>query len=183
MLHVLAVFPAWAEPRVAAVTFGIEYDECVGVLDWGPCADFELPGTNWPESGEGTAVVWNDPHTDRIFELYWFAAYVEVPEIGRFALAPHPVHGTRFADDSIPAIQDEVADLGTFGFYSPGEVPCQFGAGACCLELECIFVSPAACFRAGGIYRGDAVPCDPDPCGPVPIIETSWGQIKAAFRE
>ena len=37
------------------------------------------------------------------------------------------------------------------------------------------------CVAEGGIYMGDGIPCDPNPCA-TPIEKTTWGQIKATFR-
>ena len=183
VLQVLALFPETATPRVAGVTFGIAYDDCVQILDWSPCADFELPDANWPESGEGTAMTWLDVQTTVVQQVYWFAAYVEAPEVARFAVVPHPVQEAVFADDSIPSILDAVAGLGSFGFYSPGDVPCRTGSGGCCLDAECLLIERELCFLRGGAYQGDGSTCDPNPCGPVPVFERSWGQVKAKFRE
>ncbi len=55
--------------------------------------------------------------------------------------------------------------------------------GACCYEDgSCAVVTRVACDEAGGLYMGDNVPCDPNPC-PTPVRESStWGQIKANYR-
>ncbi len=53
--------------------------------------------------------------------------------------------------------------------------------GACCvLETgECILLTQEECESlAGTYYVGDHVPCDPNPCEPVPTIHSTWGRIK-----
>ncbi len=36
--------------------------------------------------------------------------------------------------------------------------------GACCIEEDCFVMSEQACLDAGGVYKGDGVSCDPNPC-------------------
>ncbi len=36
--------------------------------------------------------------------------------------------------------------------------------GACCIGTDCSVLSAADCATAGGVYQGDGVPCDPNPC-------------------
>ncbi len=55
-------------------------------------------------------------------------------------------------------------------------------AGACCLEEgACSFLTAAECAALGGIYQGDNVFCDPNPCQ-TPLLETSWGRIRFLYR-
>ncbi len=55
--------------------------------------------------------------------------------------------------------------------------------GACCFPSGvCLVGTQADCETAGGSYMGDGTSCDPNPCGPVPVRNTSWGQIKSAYR-
>lgn len=54
--------------------------------------------------------------------------------------------------------------------------------GACCVDTECIVLTQAECDRQGGTYQGDDVPCDPELCQPVPVQNSTWGQIKASYR-
>jgi hypothetical protein len=59
--------------------------------------------------------------------------------------------------------------------------PCNT-AGACCLPSgQCQQLTGADCYIAGGTWHPD-VPCDPDPCGAVPVQRTSWGTIKNTYR-
>ncbi|MEZ4655511.1 MAG: hypothetical protein R3E12_18460 [Candidatus Eisenbacteria bacterium] len=39
------------------------------------------------------------------------------------------------------------------------------------------------CAALGGIYLGDGESCEPNPCGPTPTIESSWGRVKVRFQE
>jgi hypothetical protein len=56
--------------------------------------------------------------------------------------------------------------------------------GACCFEVDghCEILYEEACVRAGGIYQGDGIPCDPNPCPPVPTLNTTWGRIRDNYR-
>ncbi len=57
------------------------------------------------------------------------------------------------------------------------------GSGACCFANgSCLVGTQTDCAAAGGTYMGDGTSCDPNPCGPVPVRNTSWGQIKSAYR-
>ncbi len=37
--------------------------------------------------------------------------------------------------------------------------------GACCFETECVSMLGEVCVEQGGVYKGDNVPCIPNPCG------------------
>ena len=55
--------------------------------------------------------------------------------------------------------------------------------GACCFaDQVCNVMTRADCDGQGGMYMGDNVPCDPNPC-PTPVRESrTWGQIRSDFR-
>ncbi len=58
--------------------------------------------------------------------------------------------------------------------------------GACCLFCgdECLIVTSIVCEMFSGCYHGDGTLCQPLPCDdPVPTQESSWGEIKARYRE
>ncbi|MEZ4654429.1 MAG: hypothetical protein R3E12_12780 [Candidatus Eisenbacteria bacterium] len=51
--------------------------------------------------------------------------------------------------------------------------------GACCFsDGSCMETSATEC---SGEYQGDGTVCDPNPCVPVPTIESSWGKIKSQY--
>jgi len=54
--------------------------------------------------------------------------------------------------------------------------------GACCDAEGCRLETAGDCAASGGFYLGDEVGCYPDPCVPIPVERTTWGQIKARFR-
>ena len=55
VFHVLAAFPMSAQPRLKAVSFGIDYDSSrVVILALGTCADFEVRDSRWPRPQSGT---------------------------------------------------------------------------------------------------------------------------------
>jgi hypothetical protein len=129
IIFALAAFSESASPRLVGITFGIQYDPTDFVLvDSGPCADFELASDGWPSSGAGTALTWDTPQSSTLTELYWFAGYAAyASQPTTFALAPHPLHGANFADDSIPAVLDAATGLGAIGFGLDGIRPCPLG--------------------------------------------------------
>ncbi|MFN8179052.1 MAG: hypothetical protein U0167_14065 [bacterium] len=55
--------------------------------------------------------------------------------------------------------------------------------GACCFANFCLEGTETACRGAGGHYLGDGTTCDPDPCGPTAVEATTWGRLKAVYRE
>jgi hypothetical protein len=38
------------------------------------------------------------------------------------------------------------------------------------------------CSQMGGVFLGENIPCDPNPCGSNPIERTTWGRLKAIYR-
>jgi hypothetical protein len=163
VLFLLAAFPF--SPSVKAVNFGIDYTATL--VAQGSCQDLtiELPHEGWPDSGSGTALVFESIVTDRVFPVYWFAVYAE--DGAYFAAAPHPFALTEFADDSIPAQSDEIEGFGWAGFGLTGYNPCLEGVpiGACCLsDGSCVVTTETACEIQEGVYRGDDEVCDPFSC-------------------
>ncbi|MEZ4650924.1 MAG: hypothetical protein R3E97_19500 [Candidatus Eisenbacteria bacterium] len=168
LMHAFAAFPSVASPRLAGVTFGVSYADCIILQAWGPCGDFELSTPDWPAAGEGTAVTWGTAETGTLTEVYWFAGYVYSFDSATFDLIPHPTQGAFFADDDVPSNLDPIAALGYFGFRTDGNVPCAVEStpGACCLEDgSCEVVLREDCF---GSYQGDGTVCDPNPCSSPP---------------
>ncbi len=53
---------------------------------------------------------------------------------------------------------------------------------ACCIGPACYLMWPDECSAAGGLFLSGALSCLPNPCG-VDATKTTWGAIKAAFRE
>lgn len=122
VLHVLALFPPGAEPRLSAVGFGLDYDANFSVTASGSCGDFTVPDAAWPESGSGTALSWTQSQTAMVVEAYWLAGYAYAATV--VELTPHPSHGAWFADDSVPSLLDPIAELGAFGIGVAGLAPC-----------------------------------------------------------
>lgn len=79
----------------------------------------------------------------------------------------------------------ECADLG--GLFQGLEVECPPNSsclGACCQPLTggCTVVLEADC-GPDHFWQGMGTDCDPNPCQPTPAEATSWGRIKAQYRE
>jgi hypothetical protein len=56
------------------------------------------------------------------------------------------------------------------------------GIGACCTGLVCTMTTETECAQSGGVFQGNGSLCEPNPCQPIPTIETTWGRIKARYR-
>ena len=156
--------------------------------------DFELPDEEWPAPDTGTQLAWMWPVTEQTFDVYWFAGYYYYDSGTAFYLAPHPLVGGNFYDDSIPTIADEIVDYGFLGFgTNPGYNPCPPPPvfGACCFDDgRCEFLPEFTCYGVGGTdWLGPDSTCDPNPCddtSSVPttsgVTVTSWGRIKSQHR-
>jgi hypothetical protein len=58
------------------------------------------------------------------------------------------------------------------------------GSGACCLPDEvCVLVPRDECLADNGVYQGDGTACEPNPCQLIPVQNTTWGRIKASYRD
>ncbi len=163
---VMAAFPSYASPKVLGVTFGIEYDSQVTILEQRLCgADFELAQQAWPASRSGTALTWNEPEKDRVFEIYWFGGYGYAG--ATFSVIPHPQQGGYFGDNSIPSELDRIDGYGSLGFGVSGENPCLafLPNGACCDNHgHCTIQIEDQCEDRGMTYFGDYTTCDPGSC-------------------
>lgn len=135
VFHAIAAFPPDSQPRLKALSFGIDYDPAKFVLAArGSCADFELPDGGWPAPGTGTAQSWTTAtQTNLLTECYWFVGYAYSEQEGEdstsVALIPHPVQHGVFVDDAFPAEVDTIAGYGRLGFGMAGAVPCPDGGG------------------------------------------------------
>lgn len=221
-----AAFPEGSSPRLAGLTFGVDYDDSeVFLTAWGSCGDFELPTAGFPAPGEGTAVTFDETRTDLFTPTYWFTAYNYYGNPQTFDIIPHPVQGANFGDDTVLPELDPIADLGSYGFSTDGYTPCPaapgpgqccfyfedcqvleedecdeaggsftpdmdcsepcviFFTGGCCTRGDCFLTSREACEEDGGLYLGDGVFCDGDPCEIVPTVPTSWGAIKSRYAQ
>ncbi|MEZ4647977.1 MAG: hypothetical protein R3E97_04180 [Candidatus Eisenbacteria bacterium] len=163
-----AAFPADGSPRLASVSFGIDYPASTVVLvDHGASGDSSFDAPNWPAPGTGTTVHFDVPRQDILPEVYWFAGYDYYSQDPSFDLVPHPGGAPGFEDDSIPPAEDMVTAYGRLGFGSnPGFLPCPAGppVGACCLSHgECVILTEAQCGDVAGTFHGD-IDCSPTPC-------------------
>lgn len=165
VVFLLAAFP-FSNPRLSGVSFGVYLDASISIFGYGGCGDFALDAEGAPQSGWGSAVTFNSARTQRITEIYWFAAYAYSE--GVFEVADHPTQGApMFADDAVPSQKDLVEGIGILGFGMAGENPCleSYAHGACChsngictLEVESI------CEDASATYLGDGTECEPETC-------------------
>lgn len=185
VVKMYAAFPEGATPRLKGISFGVYYDPAeILILGGAPCpaGTFELPDTGWPAAGTGNSLVWDMTITEMMPELYWFYGYAAYAP-GLFTLGPDAFGFGEFGDDSLPPLTDPIAGFGSLGFGIPGLAACPGAVpepGACCDELgNCTFVLETEC---PGTFLGVGIPCDPNPCPPVPTEESTWGQIKNSYR-
>jgi len=172
-----AAFPDMSSPRLKGLCWGIQYSmEDARIVGWGNCCGdpdqgaLELPDPSWPESGTGTAMVFQFTQTAHLIECYWFAGYNYPGGPSLFELTPHPDPnlGGQFADDSVPAVLDPIMGYGSMGFDREGENPCFPPPpppwGACCVNCDCYITTLEQCDEYGGQFQGYYVPCDPNNC-------------------
>jgi hypothetical protein len=188
LVWVVGAFAEGSGPCVTAYQLGIYHNLPAGsFLAWGPCgpAPLELPDAAWPEvSGTGTAIAYGGqalPHY--IFKMYWFA--VTGVHDGSISTGPYP-HGTNEAqfEDDLQQI-DAVHMFGTVRWLRGGrENECPLPYGACCFtDGHCDLLSADECAAQGGTYLGNFVSCEPEnPCPTVPVMNTSWSEIKLSYR-
>jgi hypothetical protein len=164
ILKIYAVFPSGSSPRLMGLTWGLVYPADLVLTSWGMCSSFELNDTNWPASGSGSSVTWDQVQTGLMTAVYWFAGYNYYGTPTMLYLGPNPSQGGVFGDDSVPALLDPIAGYGAMGFDGPGQ-DCSWAPplGACCDRSTgaCTMQTEADC---PGIYMGDGTVCDPDPC-------------------
>lgn len=66
----------------------------------------------------------------------------------------------------------------SFWFGGWGDPP-----GACCFpDGHCEITHIDLCAEAGGIALGPCHLCEPSPCSPAPVLERTWGAVKAHYR-
>ena len=130
VFHAIAAFPPGSQPRLKALSFGIDYDPAKFVMAArGSCADFELPDGTWPAHGTGTSQSWTTgTRTGLLTEVYWFAGYAYSEQEGEdstsVSLIPHPMQHGVFVDDGFPSEADTIAAYGALGFGRAGSAPC-----------------------------------------------------------
>lgn len=173
VVFAIAAFPPSSSPRLAGITFGVNYPSIISIVSSGSCGDFEFAGDGWPSPLTGTAVTFISARTTVLVECYWFAAYNYYGSLqsGSLWLIPHPSLGGSFADDSVPSIVDGISAYGSLGFDEPGYTPCPQVSlpGACCFpDGSCIVETVGDCLGHGGIHQGEGTTCLPNPC-PQPI--------------
>ncbi len=59
--------------------------------------------------------------------------------------------------------------------------PCQIKSACCFPDGSCEELLRSECLAEGGAFRF-GFPCSDVPCGPVPVLESSWGMIKRGYQ-
>jgi hypothetical protein len=129
VFHAIAAFPPGSNPRLKALSFGIDYDPTKLTMSArGTCADFEIPGVDWLAPGTGTSQSWTTgAQTGLLTEVYWFAGYAnseQTLDSTSVSLIPHPLQHSVFVDDTFPSEVDTIAGYGRLGFGRAGYRPC-----------------------------------------------------------
>jgi hypothetical protein len=170
VINIIAAFPGVGD--LAGLTWGVTYTPGVFIVGFGNCGEFELPDSNWPDSGSGNAVTWGTGQNAQLVEVYWFAAYNYYGGCEGLQLTGHPTQGAFFGDDDVPSNSDPIAGLGLFGFNCPGNAPCPDAGnplGACCFpDGSCQVLFEQDCIAAGGQWQGPDTICETADC-PQPL--------------
>jgi hypothetical protein len=171
VVWLLAAFPPDASPAVTTIQFGIHHNLPSGLgyfTRWAACgiSPLELQDDGWPEPNDcGNLVAYGGPITQSLFPFYWFAA-IGV-QGGYFGTRTYPTtNEAKFVDDGNPPVEDGCTLFGTVRWGSAGENACPVMAiGACCIPgALCQILSEEECTLVGGVYMGNGIPCDPNPC-------------------
>lgn len=169
LIWFLAAFDDMANPAVTGIQFGVRHNLPPGqgyVAHWGVCGPNpqQLPDAGFPDTPGGNLVGYGAPVMEHLFTFYWFGAYGF--DGAFFGTGPYPGDGlAKFADDSVPPVEDVINKFGEVRWYVPGFNECPEppqAEGACCLPTgECIITPPDQC---AGEYLGDGTVCVPNPC-------------------
>lgn len=186
-IGVFATFDESVVPRLAQVAFGCDYEPSRFFFVSGGCvvSGTEERDPDWPSETSGTVVTLDAPSSSDFTYIYTFDGYDYYggqPSPTVFALAPHPVLGATFFDDSAPPVEDAISALGSFGFGQDGVLPCANLMGACCIAEACELRFEADCATLGGLFLGSDSSCATADCSPTPVVRKSWGAIKATQR-
>lgn len=165
---IVAAFPPNAEPRLKGTVFGVQHN--VEVIWHDGCGNSTIPYPGWPATNTGMAVTWTDPQTTLLTEVYTFVGYCYYAT-GSFAIVNHPSQGApKFADNSVPPLEELVAQLGTLGFNQDGVRPCPvvYVTGACCFPNGTCQVRVSSECVEPNVWQGPDTVCNPNPC-PQPV--------------
>ena len=153
---------------LAGVECGVQYDSGaqsgVDIYSWALCGSVEFHTADWPASGSGNRITWDPasrcqrtepggPGTGVTANAGYFYLAAYTPD--QLHVRPHPATG-----------EAKVAD-------------CTACESVLAHSIDGIYPTlGSANFSAGGSSAGY------NPCGSVvPVIQTTWGSIKAFFKE
>jgi hypothetical protein len=191
----LAAFLPTVSPRVAAIHFGINYDDVnldpsVKKGMCAPAGSLEAPDSGWPSNTAGNSVAFGTPMVGvTLFPFYYFVVdeYSGGTAVRFLCSSVNPTFGyAAFFDDSFPTGVNNVTRFGCINWYGDGGMndcpQVQPALGACCDLLgNCTMTSQANCL-APSLWLPETT-CEPNPCpGPTPAEKTTWGKIKASYR-
>ncbi len=170
----LAAFLPTASPRVAAIYFGIDFDDAN--LDpttefgfCGPAGTVEAPDDGWPSNTAGDAIGFGTPIIgNTLFRFYYFKVDEFSGLPGPFLCSTiNPTGGyAAYFDDNFPPAQDNITMFGCVRWYAEGQRPCDWPpgqpTGACCLSTgACVVLNATDCADQGVYYVGDDTDCAP----------------------
>jgi hypothetical protein len=160
--------------------FGIgDYNTaCYYFIEWFPCfpvAGLEIPTTNWPGPGEGTAfVTTGTPWSGNWVPVYWFGGYAYDASYGATVMpisVDPPTGFCGFSNCMNPPASFTVAPLqrGGMGINQGGivpEWPTPPQPWACCIPVEpfCVMALEQECAALGGQWLGEGYRCETNPC-------------------
>ena len=76
-------------------------------------------------------------------------------------------------------------NLGAEGWYVDNVFAGRFDPqplAVCCAGADCYLTNEDECSFMGGEIFPDWETCEPNPCPPTPVMESSWGKLKALFK-
>ncbi|MDM7917215.1 MAG: hypothetical protein ACE15D_03540 [Candidatus Eisenbacteria bacterium] len=167
MIWFLASFYEGTNPAVAGVQFGVRHNLPPGqgyVPHWHQCPPdaLVLPDEGFPDVPGGTLIGFLAPVYDRLLTFAWFGVYQAGPG-SFFGSGVYPGDGlAKFADDSVPPVEDLCHSFGEVHWMEPGSNDCPVVVeGACCYpDGSCEVLLEEQCT---GVWV-EGVTCDPNPC-------------------
>jgi hypothetical protein len=137
---------------VAGMSCGVQFGGGVAVFGWTLCADLEFPNGGWPANGGGNRITWDATTNCQTTDVAGEGVHAVAGSFYLYAYSDGLFEVT--PNNGVPVPELQVADC------SAASEDVQIAGGAV----------------GFGALEGF------NPCGVVPVEETSWGKIKGAYN-